>query len=910
MATSGARRVVPEPVKGASEPQQAHIGEPSLSGEDTLQEKAGHKFAVAEGALSSAGNLCRRISVDLKTSNMLDYKKACKSLIRKFGVPDGAKPQLEARLGGERPTGEGPAPAKGSLLDKVGAQKEAPKPGSVLGQVIRRLELMHCLSQGDDSDDGSSEPSPGEGAAGEGMEPAADEPAGRKRRRAESPGAAGNPDDCYDYSDSFIDDGEMVEMFEAEAKKPKLKGFFINRGDIDRTEENCNGATSAARKSGPVPANKKKKKPSAAVQQAASAKAEPEDGAGPSAEDATGGEPQMPDSVLKLLTKLQTTAEAQKAPDQATINERNQAGKPRRLPLAIENIIKDLGCSFFRDAKEVQHRILEMMSGHLEKFGLENPKETLRNKMEQQVAKIQAQLRKAKNKLKERVSSMLEQQGLAARAAPVTGAAADAQPPDNTEDSEFQAPPSSAAPRFEWDEELESLLHEVVRYDFLLYGRSMQKNHVYKELAKCWRPYPMTVKELKDRNKAAQERQQKKTPKKKPQAKEGSGTPGPKPVPSATPPAANGDGAMRTGEAEQPPADALPEAESQPQPPKENLQETGQARLACAAKPAEGPAAAAGATAPGEDPQMSRERFIKIALEQGADPEQLERDFPQDIATTKKGEGNARTLITMALCHAGGEGLTVKEIVAKVNALGLAVWEEKKKNYLSSGLMKEERFLRMEKFKYILRAFASVTKLKPAPPPVPKAVAAEGSASLPPPQHQPDSLQPQPVEMVADASPSRPIGEPDQAPPLQLTPQEICEQPSDLRVPGQNSSRPLPVFASIVPGKLSGEGGSPVVRSDSEEIDVIHARRLKWRVNFHALKKNYLSSGLMKVHFLWGPSVFSWSDATPEKSDPGGMALRLPGMNLCSSSKLAPSVRSILIKQTPPLGEGHMIFAG
>lgn len=39
----------------------------------------------------------------------------------------------------------------------------------------------------------------------------------------------GGPDDNYDHDDPFIDDGEMIDLYEADLKRPKHGGFFINK---------------------------------------------------------------------------------------------------------------------------------------------------------------------------------------------------------------------------------------------------------------------------------------------------------------------------------------------------------------------------------------------------------------------------------------------------------------------------------------------------------------------------------------------------------------------------------------------------------------------------------------------------------------------------------------------------------
>lgn len=55
------------------------------------------------------------------------------------------------------------------------------------------------------------------------------QPASKKQKKVEDAEDAGNKEDNYDYEDPFIDDSEMVQIFEADKTKPKIRGFFINK---------------------------------------------------------------------------------------------------------------------------------------------------------------------------------------------------------------------------------------------------------------------------------------------------------------------------------------------------------------------------------------------------------------------------------------------------------------------------------------------------------------------------------------------------------------------------------------------------------------------------------------------------------------------------------------------------------
>ena len=43
-----------------------------------------------------------------------------------------------------------------------------------------------------------------------------------------SKGAKVRQNEAYDYDDEFIDDAEIVEMYEGDRRKPKQTGFYIN----------------------------------------------------------------------------------------------------------------------------------------------------------------------------------------------------------------------------------------------------------------------------------------------------------------------------------------------------------------------------------------------------------------------------------------------------------------------------------------------------------------------------------------------------------------------------------------------------------------------------------------------------------------------------------------------------------
>lgn len=121
-----------------------------------------------------------------------------------------------------------------------------------------RLPRGPCLqAKVDDDSDGELDGDSDGGGEGEGGPLAASQPAAGKkpgkRKLAQQDGDgddAGGADDNYDHDDPFIDDGEMVELIEADVKKPKHGGFFINkvtcaRQPRDRAGRATRGVTGA-----------------------------------------------------------------------------------------------------------------------------------------------------------------------------------------------------------------------------------------------------------------------------------------------------------------------------------------------------------------------------------------------------------------------------------------------------------------------------------------------------------------------------------------------------------------------------------------------------------------------------------------------------------------------------------------
>ena len=46
-------------------------------------------------------------------------------------------------------------------------------------------------------------------------------------------------DDHYDYEDEFIDDSEFVEYYGGDRRKAVFKGFYVNRGSVEKVCTLC-----------------------------------------------------------------------------------------------------------------------------------------------------------------------------------------------------------------------------------------------------------------------------------------------------------------------------------------------------------------------------------------------------------------------------------------------------------------------------------------------------------------------------------------------------------------------------------------------------------------------------------------------------------------------------------------------
>eukprot|EP00891_Asterochloris_glomerata_P000819 jgi/Astpho2/819/Aster-x0457 len=115
---------------------------------------------------------------------------------------------------------------------EVDWRKRFPEPqggggGNALAQALQRIEdrerrrmMQGPQDNGESDSDGDDDNSNGGGSDTE-----------------TSKGAKVRQNEAYDYDDEFIDDAEIMEMYEGDRRKPKQTGFYINEGEVEKTEE-------------------------------------------------------------------------------------------------------------------------------------------------------------------------------------------------------------------------------------------------------------------------------------------------------------------------------------------------------------------------------------------------------------------------------------------------------------------------------------------------------------------------------------------------------------------------------------------------------------------------------------------------------------------------------------------------
>ncbi|BDA41916.1 probable Ubinuclein-1 at N-terminal half [Coccomyxa sp. Obi] len=121
-----------------------------------------------------------------------------------------------------------PAPAPVPRPKKK-AKKAGPR--SVFNSVIQKLEQQYMNNPDDDSDEGEYE------IEEEDLADDDDTPKGADASDTDVPEAVGGFDDQYDMDDEWIDDSEHLAYYDGDRRKAKYSGFFINKGEIEKTGE-------------------------------------------------------------------------------------------------------------------------------------------------------------------------------------------------------------------------------------------------------------------------------------------------------------------------------------------------------------------------------------------------------------------------------------------------------------------------------------------------------------------------------------------------------------------------------------------------------------------------------------------------------------------------------------------------
>ncbi|KAL0026237.1 hypothetical protein WJX77_004600 [Trebouxia sp. C0004] len=197
-----ARRIVPELIS----PSQAVAVQPAF--ESVAEQPLNLRFDLKEQAELAKTMLepGRKIFVDISQDSKVNWRK-----LQKAAGVQKAKPQHKT------------APALSVPTDKAQPfQVPVGRGGgsNIFASVVERLEAGLAMPHEPDSDDSASEPN--------------ERPANPD---SESDGDSdGGNNEFAEYDDEFIDDSEFHEYYGGDWHKPKHSGFFINQGDIEKTD--------------------------------------------------------------------------------------------------------------------------------------------------------------------------------------------------------------------------------------------------------------------------------------------------------------------------------------------------------------------------------------------------------------------------------------------------------------------------------------------------------------------------------------------------------------------------------------------------------------------------------------------------------------------------------------------------
>ncbi|KAL0031313.1 hypothetical protein WJX79_002806 [Trebouxia sp. C0005] len=198
-----ARRIVPELIS----PSQAVAVQPAF--ESVAEQPLNLRFNLEEQAELAKTMLepGRKIFVDISQDSKVNWRK-----LQKAAGVQKAKPQHKT------------APALSMPTDKAQPfQVPVGRGGgsNIFASVVERLEAGLAMPHEPDSDDSASEHN--------------ERPA---NPNSESDGdSEGGNNEFAEYDDEFIDDSEFLEYYGGDWHKPKHSGFFINQGEIEKTDE-------------------------------------------------------------------------------------------------------------------------------------------------------------------------------------------------------------------------------------------------------------------------------------------------------------------------------------------------------------------------------------------------------------------------------------------------------------------------------------------------------------------------------------------------------------------------------------------------------------------------------------------------------------------------------------------------
>ncbi|KAL5714512.1 hypothetical protein ACHQM5_016461 [Ranunculus cassubicifolius] len=162
---------------------------------------------------SSSSQIRQRFSIELKPeeTTIVSWKKLVKESNKKTPTPisveqqppSGAHPGLESRLALPAPPSQA---AEGEGNDASATNR--------FSAVIEKIERLYVGNESSEEEELANVPD----------------------------------DDQYDTEDSFIDDADLDEYFQVDKSTTKHKGFFVNRGTLERSNEQCSSPTHQPKK--------------------------------------------------------------------------------------------------------------------------------------------------------------------------------------------------------------------------------------------------------------------------------------------------------------------------------------------------------------------------------------------------------------------------------------------------------------------------------------------------------------------------------------------------------------------------------------------------------------------------------------------------------------------------------------